>query len=327
MGRAVRVWSLLYGVLAAYWLAGGRAGFPVADVNGHPPGGAPVAITIALVLLLGAVAAAASVGPTSSWAQVGLRFATATALLGTFGLALTAVGIVASGTVERPLALVSQLLALVGAGALFAAALAQARRSRSRCPRCGGPHPLPPKPEQPLVRRTPRAASRRSRRTVYLVLLGVVPWATVKFVWGLGGSALGVSAAEWHATFDQTTTSGLSRILERAGLDITVLASLVGAVLAITLLSRRRLPRWLLLTPAVTGATSLALYGVPLTIWGTAVLAGLAQPAGDPAPFSPTGQAWMITFGGLAFTDLGTALAIGVHSYHRRSKPSCALPR
>jgi len=327
VGRAVRVWSILYGVLAAYWLVGGRAGFPVAVVKGHPPGGTPVATAIALLLLLGAVVAAASVGSTSRMAQVGLRFATATALLGTFGLALTAVGIVASGTIERPLALGSQLLALVGAFALFAAALAQTRRNRSRCPRCGGPHPLPPKPDMPLVRRTPRAASRRSRLAGCVVLLGVVPWATVKFVWGLGGSALGVTAAEWHTTFDQSTTSGLSRILERAGLDITVLASLAGAVLAITLLSRPRIPRWLLLTPAVTGATSLALYGVPLAIWGTAVLAGLTQPAGDPAPFSATGQAWMITFGGLAFTGLGTALAIGAHSYHRRSRPACALPR
>ena len=186
---------------------------------------------------------------------------------------------------------------------------------------------MPPHPDRPLVRRKPPAASRRSRLAGYALLLGVVPWATVKVVWGLGGSALGVTAAEWRTTFDESATSGLTRILERAGLDITVLASLVGVVLAITLLSRPRLPRWLLLTPAVTGATSLALYGVPLAIWGTAVLAGLAPPTGNPAPFTPTGQAWMITFGGLAFAGLGTALAVGARSFHRRSKPACALPQ
>jgi hypothetical protein len=326
IGRGVRVWAVVYGVPAAYWVFGGRAGFPVADVNGHPPGGRPVATLIALLLLSGAVVAIAAVGSTSRVARVGLRFATATALLGTFGVALSAVGIIASGTVERPLALVTQLVALVGAFALFAAALAQTRRSRSRCPRCGGPHPVPPKPDRPLVRRTPRPASGRTRLVGYALLLGVVPWATVKVVWGLGGSALGVTATEWRTTFDESATSGLTRVLERAGLDITVLASLVGAVLAITLLSRPRVPRWLLLTPAVTGATSLALYGVPLAIWGTAVLVGLTQPSGDPAPFSATGQAWMITFGGLAFTGLGTALAVGAHSYHRRSKPACAVP-
>jgi hypothetical protein len=268
-----------------------------------------------------------TVNSTSRPARFGLRFATATALLGTFGVALSAVGIVASGTVERPLALVCQSLALVGAGALFLAALAQFRRSRSRCPRCGGPHPLPPRPESPLVRRTPRAASGRSRRAASLVLLALVPWATVKVVWGLGGSALGVTAAEWHTSFEQSSTSGLSRLLERAGLDITVLASLVGVLLAVVLLSRPRLPRWLLLAPAVAGATSLALYGVPLTIWGAVVLTGLARPDGDPAPFTTTGQAWMITFGGLAFTGLGAALAIGARSYHRRGRRVCAVPR
>ncbi|WP_433169329.1 hypothetical protein [Kribbella sp. CA-247076] len=321
---AVRVWSVLYGVLAAYWLTGGRAGFPIADLEGRPPGGAPVATAIAVLLLSGAVVAAVTVNSTSRPARAGLRFATATALLGTFGVALSAVGIVASGTVERPLALAGQLLALVGAGALFAAALAQARRSRSRCPRCGGPHPLSPHPDRPLVRRTSRPASRRCRLTASLVLLALVPWATVKVVWGLGGSALGVTAAEWHTTFEESSTSGLSRVLERAGLDITVLASLVGVILAVVLLSRPRLPRWLLLTPAVTGATSLTLYGVPLTIWGTVVLAGLVQPGGDPAPFTATGLAWMITFGGLAFTGLGAALAIGARSYHRRSRTVCA---
>jgi heme/copper-type cytochrome/quinol oxidase subunit 3 len=88
----------LYGVLAAYWVFGGRAGFPVADVNGHPPGWRPVATAIALLLLSGAAVAIASVGSTSRAARVGLRYATATALLGTFGVALSAVGIVASGT-------------------------------------------------------------------------------------------------------------------------------------------------------------------------------------------------------------------------------------
>ncbi|TDD22201.1 hypothetical protein E1218_19815 [Kribbella turkmenica] len=69
------------------------------------------------------------------------------------------------------------------------------------------------------------------------------------------------------------------------------------------------------------------LYGVPLTIWGTVVLTGLVRPAGDPSPFTATERSWMITFGGLAFTGLGAALAIGARPYHRRGRPVRALSR
>jgi hypothetical protein len=111
-----------------------------------------------------------------------------TAGIGTFGLALSAVGIVASGTVERPLALVTQLAALAGAVVLFATVQAQSRRRRSRCPRCGGSHP---RPGVRTVRRVTGPSSTRGRRTAYVLLLGLLPWAIVKSVWVLGGSVLG----------------------------------------------------------------------------------------------------------------------------------------
>jgi D-alanyl-D-alanine dipeptidase len=150
----------------------------------------------------------------------------------------------------------------------------------------------------------------------------------VKVVWGFGGSALGVTADEWQLAMDNTDMSALSRLLERFGIDITVLASLVGVLLVLALLQRwgLYLPRWLLLLPAWIGGISLTLYGVPLAVWGSLTLAGVVSPATDSGAFTPTGLAWMVLFGGAAFTGLGTALAVGARSYQRRSQPLCATP-
>lgn len=324
IGRAAQVWAVLYGALAVYWTAGGRTGFPVANVQGDPPGGVTGGTAVALLLVTGCVAAVMSARSTSRIAVLGLVFATVTAGVGTFGLALSGVGIVASGTVERPFALVTQLMALVGTVLLFATAQAQSRRRRDRCPRCGGHHPLPLRPTAPLSRPVRRPSSTRSRRTSYLLLLGLLPWATVKTVWILGGSALGVTSSEWRSTMDASDQSALTRLLETAGIDITVLAALAGAGLVVALLHTYRLPRWLLLLPALTGAASLTLYGVPLVIWGSLTLTGVTPAAGDPEPFTASGLAWMVVFGGLAFGGLGCALAISARSYLRRTQPICA---
>ncbi|MFI7065768.1 hypothetical protein ACIBL3_32550 [Kribbella sp. NPDC050124] len=324
VGRAAQLWAVVYGALAVHWTGGGRTGFPVANLQGQPPGGATGGTAIALLLVTGCVAAVISARSTSKGAVLGLVFATITAGVGTFGLALSAVGIVASGTVEHPVALVTQLAALVGAVLLFATTRAQSRRRRERCPRCGGHHPLPLRPTSALVRPVRRASSARNRRTSYLLLLGLLPWATVKTVWILGGSALGVTSGEWRATMDESDQSGLTRLLETAGIDITVLAALAGAGLVVALHHTYRLPRWLLLLPAITGAASLTLYGVPLVIWGSLTLAGVAPADGDPGPFTASGLAWMVVFGGLAFGGLGAALAISARSYLRRTQPICA---
>jgi len=327
--RAGQLWAVAYGSWVVYWLAGGRAGFPIANVAGDPPGGRPTAVLVSLALLSGCVAGILSAQATTRAASVALGFATATALLGTFGLALSGVGIIAAGTVERPLALIAQVTALVGALLMFGTTQVQLRRRQSRCARCGMDHPVSARPDAPLVRPPSRRASTRARRTAYLVLLGLLPWAMVKVVWGSGGSALGVTPQEWRTAMDGSDLSALSRLLERFGIDITVAASLVGVVLVLALLQRwgLRLPRWLLLLPAWIGGVSLTLYGVPLAIWGSLTLAGVIPPEADSGPFTPTGLAWMVLFGGAAFAGLGTALTIGARSYQRRSQPSCAVAR
>lgn len=324
--RAAQLWSVGYGALSLHWLLGGRSSFPFANNASDPPGGTPTAIAIAAVLLLGSIAGILSARSSSRGATVGLCIATATALIGTFGLAISGVGIIAAGKIERPFAVLAQLAALAGALLLFGTIQTQLRRRRSRCSRCGGSHPVSPRPDAPLRRPAPSRASTRARRTAYLVLVGVLPWATVKTVWGFGGSALGVTADEWRTSMDNSDLSALSRLLERFGIDITVVASLVGVVLVLALVQRWgvRVPRWFLLLPAWTGGISLTLYGVPLMAWGALTLAGITSPSADADPFTPTGLAWMVLFGGAAFAGLGTALAIGARSYQQRSQPVCA---
>ncbi|WP_460655174.1 hypothetical protein [Kribbella endophytica] len=324
VGPAARGWAVLYGALAVFWIAGGRAGFPVANVDGDPPGGWAVGTAIAVLLLAGCVAALVWARATSKAAVAGLVFATVAAGVGTFGLALSAVGIVASGTVERPLALVTQLAALVGAVVLFATVQVQSRRRRSRCPRCGGSHPG--EVGGRTVRRVSGPSSARSRWSAYGLLVGLLPWATMKSVWVLGGSVLGVTGDEWQATMASTDLSLVSRLLERAGIDITVLAALVGAALVAALLHTRRVVRVLLL-PAAVGAASLTLYGVPLTVLGSLTLTQVVPGKGDPAPFTASGLAWMVLFGGFAFAGLGMSLSVAARSYYRRVEQTCGAAR
>lgn len=325
VARVTQYWAVLYGALAVHWMAGGRASFPIANVHGDPPGGPVAAVVVGGVLALGSTVGLVSARGTSRWATAGLVFATGTTLLGTFGLALSGVGVVAAGTVERPWAMAGQVVAAVGAGLLFASTQVQVRRRRSRCPRCGGAHQLALRPGAALVRPRLRPASARTRRTAYLVLAGLLPWASVKLFWGFGGSALGVTAAEWRTSMGNSEMSALSRLLERFGIDITVLASLVGVLLVLALLYRwgLHLPRWLLLLPAWIGGVSLLLYGVPLAVWGSLMATGVTPADGDPSPFTATGIAYMVLFGGVAFGGLGTALAVGAVSYQRRSQPHC----
>jgi hypothetical protein len=322
---AAQVWSIAYGALAAYWLLGGRVGFPVANTAGDPPGGEATAIAVSALLLSGCVAGIVSARSSSRAGVAGLTVATSTAAVGTFGLGLSGVGIIAAGMVERPPALGAQLFALVGALLLFGTTQVQFRRRRFACPRCGDRHQVPPEPDGPLLQPAPSPASIRARRTAYLVLLGLLPWASIKVMWGLGGSALGVTAKEWRVSMDQSGMSGLSRLLERFGIDITVLAALVGVLLVVALVQRWGvlLPRWLLLLPAWIGGVSLTLYGVPLLVWGALTLTGIAPASADSGPFTPTGLTWMVLFGGTAFSGLGAALSIGARSYYRRSQPVC----
>jgi uncharacterized membrane protein YeaQ/YmgE (transglycosylase-associated protein family) len=160
--------------------------------------------------------------------------------------------------------LLTELIALLGAGLLVGTAQSWLRLRRGVCRRCGSRHRS--YPGGPPVHTVPSAAPAGLRHTAYLMLLGLLPWATVKLVWGLGGDALGMTAKEWRRSTETSQSSELTKFFESFGIDLTVLAGLVGGVLVLALVQRWawRIPRWLLLLPAWIGGISLPVYGFSL---------------------------------------------------------------
>ncbi|WP_157245024.1 hypothetical protein [Nonomuraea typhae] len=175
-------------------------------------------------------------------------------------------------------------------------------------------------------------ASLRVRVAVYLLLCGLVPWAGVKTVWTLGGDALGVAGETWLRGVE-ADGGAVYRALAAVGVDLTVLAALLGVFLGLGLVQRwgmvfprwtpllagRRVPAWLPLVPAWGVGAVLGLYGVVLLVMVVLGLLGVTPRFAPTAPF--TGSAditWMVLFGGLAFGGLGGALVVGAWSYMRR---------
>jgi D-alanyl-D-alanine dipeptidase len=314
---AAACWGVLNAAVAGYWAAGGERGYLF---EGRADARLPtvVEVVVALVSLAGAVAALRP-------RRVPLLGLCGVAFLGTFGLAIGSVGAIASGRLASPLALLYQLFCLGGAALSVGTYLAWRRRRDGRCPRCGGLDHVPD--TGPLVRPAPSVAPRLVRLVAYLGMCGFLPWAGVKVVLGSGGSALGVTGEEWRANLADTEMSPPARWLASFGIDITVAAALVGALLLSALVhrwaQRLRVPRWLLLGAAWTGAPSLALYGLGLLIAGSLMLLGVVDPQGV-EPFDATGAAWVLFLGGLAFAPLGLGFLVGSVSYARRTRPHCA---
>ena len=315
VGVAAACWGVLNAAVAGYWAAGGERGYLF---EGRAGARLPtvVEVVLALVSLAGAVAA---VRP-HRLALLGLC---GVAFLGTFGLAIGAVGAIASGALASPLALLYQLFCLGGAALSVGTYLVWTRRRDGRCPRCGGDHAAD---TGPLVRPSPSVAPWMVRLVAYVGMCGFLPWAAAKVVLGFGGDAFGVTGEEWRATFVDSETSALARWLASMGIDITVMAALVGALLLSALVHRwaqvLRVPRWLLLGAAWIGAPSLTLYGLSLLVGGSLMLLGVV-PLPEVEPFDATGIAWVTFLGGLAFAPLGLGFLVGAVSFGRRTRPRC----
>jgi hypothetical protein len=184
------------------------------------------------------------------------------------------------------------------------------------------------------------AASLRLRVVVYVLLCGLVPWAGVKTVWTLGGAALGVDGESWLRGVE-SDGDAVYRALAAVGVDLTVLAALLGVFLALGLVHRwgmvfprwtlplagRRVPALLPLVPAWGVGVCLGLYGVVLLVMAPLILGGVIPRFAPLTPFtSSEGVTWMILFGGLAFGGLGGALVVGAWSYGRRMSAVRVLP-
>ncbi|AXB42583.1 hypothetical protein [Amycolatopsis albispora] len=318
VGRAAAGWAVLNAAVAGYWAAGGERGYLF---EGRAGARLPTAAEV-LIVVLSLAGALAALRP-GRWARLPLLGLCGVAFLGTFGLAIGAVGAIAAGAVPSPLALLYQLFCLAGAVTAVGTYLTWTRRRRGLCVRCGAPGHVPS--PGPLVRPAPTSAAWPVRVVAYLGICGFLPWAAVKIVLGFGGAALGATGDEWAATFTHTAMSPLTRWLHSFGIDITVAAALVGALFLAALVHRWgfRLPRWLLLGVAWIGAPSLATYGLGLMIAGGLMLTGVLAPP-EVRPFSELGAAWVTLLGGLAFGPLGLGFLVGAVSHGRRSRPHCA---
>lgn len=249
------------------------------------------------------------------------------------------VTIAAGAGVESVTGLAHVLLSTVLTTTLLFTALAHRRRSAGTCPRCGRIHAAADH-DVPLVHPAPSTASRRTRRTAFLLTCGLLPWVIVKTVWTLGGDALGITGERWRAS--NSGESRAARALAAAGIDATVLAAglaffLIAGLMypwgqrfprRIPFLAGRRVPRLLPLIPASLTAFGLALYGVFLSVYAPLAALG-AVPAPDPDPAlggTRSGTLWLVAFGASAFGGLGFALLIAARSYATRTRPTCASP-
>ena len=159
---------------------------------------------------------------------------------------------------------------------------------------------------------SPRAV----RLTSVAGLAALVPYVAMKLTWAGGGTFAGLSGHEMLAISRRNGASGLWLSLQEVGVDVTVVLAVVGAALLVALVRTwgRRLPRALLVGPALVGAATLAPYGVLGLGYVAAGALGLADfPRGD---FPTAADALLVSGIGLtAFAGLGIALAVAARAY------------
>ncbi|MFD8825742.1 hypothetical protein ACFV1C_25740 [Streptomyces sp. NPDC059605] len=335
-------------VYAAVETAWAVTGSTVPFTRHIPYSSAAQFVLAALALVAGAACRVAG-RPPEQWGRWGRRAVTA-------GLALTvpvfAMGMaalpayfvtLASGSGPESLTgLVHVLLSTALVSCLVPVGLSYRRRLTGRCPRCGsengnehghdGGRDVPVRPPDAST------APPRTRKAAYLLLCGLLPWATVKTVWTLGGDAFGVTAEKWKES--NSGGSEAVRALAAVGIDVTVLAAGLGIFLLtglmyrwgqvfprwVPFLSGRRVPRLLPLVPAWLTAVGLSVYGVVLVICTPLAALGVL-PAPEPDAelgATPAGTLWLAAFGGLAFGGLGFGLLLASRSYYARTRPVCA---
>ncbi|MGV9627074.1 hypothetical protein [Streptomyces sp. NPDC003487] len=296
-----------------------------------------------LLAALSLLAGCACLAGTRTLAKPG-RVVVATALItalpvfvvGTNGLPIYFVTLVTLSGIESATGLAQVLLNTVGAALLLLVGLSYRRRLRGDCPRCGRPHAGAS--DGPLAHPAPSRAPRRTRISVYLLMCGLLPWAAAKCIWTLGGNALGVAGDDWQRT-TSASASGPSKAAASVGIDVTVLAAMVGIFLLLGLLyvwgqvfprwtlflSGRRVPRLLPLIPAWLTGIPLAMYGAVLIIMSPLIAVGVLPEIEPSPPFTTSsGITWMVAFGGLAFAGLGIGLIVAARSYAARTRPVCA---
>ncbi|MEU9047809.1 MULTISPECIES: hypothetical protein [unclassified Kitasatospora] len=333
---AAALWGVLYAAVEVTWAATGTT----VQWKEHAAYAPAVQLFLAAVALL---AGGVCLAGTRTLAKLG-RVAVATGLITTLlvfvvgmnGLPIYFVTIVTLSGVESATGLAQVLLNTAGAALLLLVGLSYRRRLRGDCPRCGRPHAGTS--DGPLAHPAASRAPRRTRVAVYLLMCGLLPWAGSKTIWTLGGNVLGVAGDDWNRT-TTAEASGPAKATASAGIDVTVLAAMVGIFLLLGLLyvwgqvfprwtlflSGRRVPRLLPLIPAWLTGIPLAMYGVILNVMAPLMAVGVLPKLKPSPPFtSSSGIIWFGEFGGLAFGGLGIGLLVAARSYSARTRPVCS---
>lgn len=310
VGRATLVWAVVY---ACFGLACALSNTPLFYLGGDHPG--PPELGWGAVAV-GAVACGAV-------ARLGLRPTLRVLLwvccvlagIGAFGLLMDIVTLVFGQGVDSGVAAAHHVLA--AAGALLLATTARSVRRP---------------PDATLVVAS-SAASRPVQLTACAGTVAFLPYAVMKLTWTSGGTFAGISGEEMLAISKRNGASGIWLTLESWGLDATVLLAALGVFLLWGLvrpwglafprwtlwLRGRRVPRWLLLAPALIGAATLAPYGVFGVGYAALATAGVVTMGrGD---FPSASDALLVGWIGLAaFAVYGVALIVATRSYWLRSR-------
>ncbi|MFI9719883.1 hypothetical protein ACIHFE_09545 [Streptomyces sp. NPDC052396] len=323
-------WALLFGGFALGCTLWHKAVFNPADKSG------PVAlnwlVVVTSVVALTAVLDARRHGA-RRFNQALLWIGCALSAVSGFTLLMDVIELIFNQRVDNNVAAVHHLLGLLGV--VLLAATARSLRPAG-CARCGREHRSGVRPE-------PSPAPRPAQVAAWVGAVAFAPYAAMKVIWATGGRFAGVSGAD---TLDESRRNGASGLwlkLESWGIDGTVLLAALGVFLLFGLvrpwgqvfprwtlvLHGRPVPRWLPLTPALIGATTLVPYGLLGTGYTALGSAGLVSfPRGDfPTVADCIEVSWI---GHGAFTMYGTALALATRSYWVRTRPRCpggAVPR
>ncbi|MFF8382499.1 hypothetical protein ACF053_02460 [Streptomyces kanasensis] len=313
VARATMVWAVLY---AGFGLACALSGTPPLHL-GSDPGPSALGWGVAGVGALAALTCGAVTryGPRPA-TRVLLWVLCVPAGTAAFGLLMDVITLVFGQGVDNGVAAAHH--ALAAAGVLLLAATARSRPVR-RVP-------------DAAVARAPSAASGPVQLAACAGTMAFLPYAAMKLVWASGGTFAGMTGEEMRAVSRRNGASGAWLTLESWGLDATVLLAALGTFLLWGLvrpwgqvfprwtlwLRDRRVPRWLLLAPALTGAATLAPYGVFGVGYVALATAGVVTiRRGD---FHSSSDALLVAWIGMtAFAVYGAALTVAARSYWLRT--------
>ncbi|MCN9245003.1 hypothetical protein NGF19_30195 [Streptomyces sp. RY43-2] len=249
------------------------------------------------------------------WALCGL------AGIAAFSLLMDVITLMVGQGVDSRIAAANHSLAAVGA--LLLAATARADR----------------RPTTSATAPAPSWATKQVQLAAGAGTVAFIPYIAMKLVWVFGGTFAGTNMEEMLVNSERNGASEIWLTMESWGLDVTVLLAVLGTFLLwglvcpwgqvfprwALLLRGRRVPRWLLLTPALLGAATLAPYGLLGLGYCALATAGVVTMRQGDAHSS--GDALLMGWIGMvAFAGYGVALIIAARSYWLRTRPINHLP-